>query len=163
MEGSFVAITNASSGIGQELARQFGSEKLELLICSASDEIFTIQNELELEGHTVEAMKVNLATSKGVEIFCHRIRNFGKRLDTLVINTEFKLEGNFLDNELKKDIKSINNNILSNIHLLKIFLAEMVEREEGNILFSLTSSSNAVESASITFIQSLITSLRKET
>ena len=162
MENSFVVVTNASSGIGQELSRQFGSENLELLICSASDEIFAVQSELEREGYVVEAMKVNLATFNGVENLFYRIKNYGKRLDSLVINTDSSNEGNFLDNDLRSEIKSINSNIVSTVHLVKRVLSEMIEREDGNILVSLTSSSEAIDSANQSFIHSFMHSLRKE-
>jgi short-subunit dehydrogenase len=162
MENSFVVITNASSGIGQELARQFGNENLELLICSESDEIFAVQSELEHEGHVVEAMKVNLGTYNGVENLFYRIRNYGKRLDSMVINTDSNIEGYFLDNDLRSEIKSINNNIISTIHLVKRVLTEMTEREDGNILISLTSSADAIDSANLSFIHTFVDSIRKE-
>lgn len=162
MENSFAVITNATREIGLELARQLGTHKTELLICSSSDEIFETQTELEQEGFTVEAMKVNLATFNGVENLLYHIQTNGKRLDALVINTISDQGENFLESDLKEKIKLINFNLVSTIHLLKRLLPQLAIKDGGKVLITTSNSSDSVYSASKAFISSFVESMRRE-
>ncbi len=168
MENSFAVVTGASSGIGLELAKQFGQNGYELLIVSSSDDIFEAQRELEDLGYTVEALKANLATYAGVENLYQRITRYGKILDALAINAGVGVGGRFTETDLKEEINIINLNIVSTIHLVKRVLPEMKERGRGRILFTSSIASQtqspfeAVSGASKAFLTSFAESLRNE-
>lgn len=168
MENSFAVVTGASSGIGLELAKQFGQNGFELLIVSNSDEIFSAQRELEEAGYTVEAMKANLATFSGVENLYQAIQRYGKHPDALAINAGVGVGGPFIDTNLKEEINLINLNIVSAVHLLKRILPDMKERGKGKILFTSSIASQmpspfeAVYGASKAFLTSFAESIRNE-
>lgn len=163
MENSFAVVTGASSGIGLELAKQFGQNGFELLIVSSSDDIFEAQRELEDRGYTVEALKANLATYAGVQNLYQRIARYGKILDALAINAGVGAVGSFTETDLKEEINIINLNIVSTVHLVKRVLPEMKERGRGRILFtSSIASHEAVTGASKAFLTSFAESLRNE-
>jgi short-subunit dehydrogenase len=168
MEPSFAVITGASSGIGLELAKQFGQNGFELLICSGSDDIFEAQRELEELGFTVEALKANLGGYSGVEALCRRIQDYGKVLDALAINAGVGVGGEFTSTDLNEEINLINLNIVSAVHLTKRILPEMKMRRHGRILFTSSISSQmpspfeAVYGASKAFITSFAESIRNE-
>lgn len=168
MDSKFAVITGASSGIGFELARQFGENGYELLICSATDEIFEAQRELEGLGYTVEAMKTNLAGFAGVENLYRRIQNYGKVLDAIAINAGVGVGGPFTETSLNEEINMINLNAISAVHLTKRILPEMKLRQSGKILFTSSISSQmpspfeAVYGATKAFITSFAQSIRNE-
>jgi len=168
MDTSFAVITGASSGIGLELAKQFGQNGHELLICSGSDEIFEAQRELEDLGFTVEAIKENLASYAGVENLFKRIQKNGKVVDAIAINAGVGVGGEFVKTSLNEEINLINLNIVSAVHLTKRILPEMKLREHGKILFTSSIASQmpspfeAVYGASKAFLTSFAESIRNE-
>lgn len=168
METSFAVVTGASSGIGLELAKQFGENGYELLICSGSDEIFEAQRELEELGFTVEAIKANLASYAGVENLYKSIQNSGKIVDAIAINAGVGVGGEFVETNLKEEINLINLNVISAVHLAKRILPEMKLHHRGRILFTSSITSQmpspfeAVYGASKAFITSFAESIRNE-
>lgn len=168
MESSFAVITGASSGIGLELAKQFGSHGFELLIASGTDEIFEAQRILEDMGIEVEAIKVNLATYAGVETLYARMQSYGKKINAIAVNAGVGVGGDFLETDLREEINMINLNVISSIHLLKKVLPDMKLRGEGKILVTSSISSQmpspfeAVYGATKAFLTSFTESLRNE-
>lgn len=168
MENSFAVVTGASSGIGLELAKQFGTHGFDLLIASGSDEIFEAQRELESLGINVEAMKVNLATYAGVENLFDRIQSLERDLDAVAINAGVGVGGEFTETSLREEINLINLNIISAVHFTKRILPMMKLRDEGRILFTSSIASHlprpyeAVYAASKAFLNSFAEALRTE-
>lgn len=168
MEKLFAVITGASTGIGFELARQFGENGFDLLICSGSDEIFEAQKELEEMGYTVEAIKANLASYAGVENLYREIKKYERAPDALAVNAGVGVGGSFIETSLNEEINLINLNIVSAVHLVKRVLPDMLDQNEGRILFTSSISSQmpspfeAVYGASKAFITSFAESIRNE-
>jgi short-subunit dehydrogenase len=168
MEKLFAVITGASTGIGFELARQFGENGFDLLICSGSDEIFEAQKELEEMGFTVEAIKANLASYAGVENLYREIKKYERAPDALAVNAGVGVGGSFIETSLNEEINLINLNIVSAVHLVKRVLPDMLDQNEGRILFTSSISSQmpspfeAVYGASKAFITSFAESIRNE-
>src|SRR5665647_586375 len=63
----FAVVTDASSGIGYELALQFAVNGFDLLIAAKGEGLFEAQEKLQEITDRVEAVQVDLATYKGVE------------------------------------------------------------------------------------------------
>lgn len=168
MEKLFAVITGASTGIGFELARQFGENGFDLLICSGSDEIFEAQKELEEMGFTVEAIKANLASYAGIENLYREIKKYERAPDALAVNAGVGVGGSFIETSLNEEINLINLNIVSAVHLVKRVLPDMLDQNEGRILFTSSISSQmpspfeAVYGASKAFITSFAESIRNE-
>lgn len=168
MENPFAVITGASSGIGLELARQFGLNGFDLLIASSSDEIFSVQEGLQNEGYNVDAVKVNLATYAGVENIYNTLKRSGREPDAVAINAGVGVHGPFLETDLKEEINLVNLNIISAIHLTKRILPSMKARGRGKILFTSSIASEmptpfqAVYGASKAFLTSFAESIRNE-
>jgi short-subunit dehydrogenase len=168
MGNPFAVITGASSGIGLELAKQFGSHGYDILIVSGSDEIFEAQEELEDLGFTVEAIKANLATYAGVENLYEQISTMGRPVDAIAINAGTFVTGSFFESDLREEINLINMNIISVVHFTKRIILDMKQRGSGKILFNSTFTSQmitpnqAVYLATKAFIASFADSLRQE-
>jgi short-subunit dehydrogenase len=163
----FAVVTGASSGIGLELARLFARGGYDLMVAADDDGIAAAES-LRAEGAKVDAVQVDLATREGTEELCRRIDASGRDVDALALNAGVGLGGAFLDNALEDDLRLIQLNIVSVVHVAKHVLTRMVARDEGRVLFT---SSIAAESpqpflaayaASKAFVQSFAEGIRNE-
>lgn len=134
----FAVITGASDGLGNELARIFASKGFDLLIIDRHDVVHDVRNELLSYGGNIESHVLDLGTYKGVEDLCQTIEEFGHPVDALAFHAEEGPHGPFLDIDLKDEIMTIRENILSPVHLMKRILKDMVERNHGKILITST-------------------------
>lgn len=162
-------VTGASSGIGFELAKVFAGEGFDLLIAAEDAELTPALEELKGSGVDVEAHRVDLATEAGVIELYRHIQNSGRPVDALALNAGIGAGGAFAtETELADELKLIDLNVRSTVHLCKLVIADMVERDEGRILFTSSIASTipgafqAVYNASKSFVQSFALAIRNE-
>jgi short-subunit dehydrogenase len=172
MNGSdrrLAVVTGASSGIGFELAKVFAEEGFDLLVVAEDEELEPAARELNQIGRSVEAMRVDLAKPEGVEELHEKIAAKGRPVDALALNAGIGAGGDFAcETSLAKELRLIDLNVRSTVHLCKLTLADMVERDEGRILFTSSVASTmpgayqAVYNASKSFVQSFAEAIRNE-
>ncbi len=162
-------VTGASSGIGLELARVFGEEGFDLLIAAEDAELTQAQEELEAAGANVAAHRVDLATEAGVTDFHRQIVDDGRPVAALALNAGRGAGGAFAtETKLADELEIIDLNCRSTVHLCKLVLPGMVERDAGRILFTssvaatIPGAFQAVYNASKSFVQSFALALRNE-
>lgn len=136
--GLTALITGASSGIGQELAKLFASDGYNLVLVGRSEdqlqrlaEVFT-QN---FNTEQITVIKKDLAKEDAAQELYDEIRAKGIVVNVLVNDAGLGTYGKFAnetDWETEKDI--IHLNIITLTHLTKLYLKEMVQRNEGKIL-----------------------------
>src|SRR4051812_25564211 len=165
----FALVTGASSGIGLELAKQFAENDFDLIIAAEDADIDTAADELRGMGADVDAVQVDLATPEGVEELQRRIGAAGRPLDAAALNAGVGAGGAFAtDTALEDELRLIDLNVRSTVHLAKHVVREMVARDEGRILFTssiastMPGSFQAVYNASKSFVQSFALALRNE-
>lgn len=127
-----VLVTGASSGIGREMARYFSKLGYELiLVARDSNALINLKNELSTPTMVIA---MDLSKKENCEKLYETVKTQYGTLDILVNNAGFGLFGNFTQTDLEKEINMIETNILA-VHILtKLFLKDMVERDEGHIL-----------------------------
>jgi len=162
-------VTGASSGIGYELARVFGENGFDLLIAAEDGELTQAQEALKATGATVEAHRVDLAGEAGVIELYRHVSDAGRPVEALALNAGIGAGGAFAtETELADELKLIDLNVRSTVHLCKLVLADMVERGQGRILFTSSIASTmpgpfqAVYNASKSFVQSFALAIRNE-
>jgi len=162
-------VTGASSGIGYELARVFGEEGHDLLIAAEDNELDQARESLEATGAAVEAHRVDLATEAGVVELYRHILDTGRPVEALALNAGIGAGGAFAtETELADELRLIDLNVRSTVHLCKLVLADMVERDRGRILITSSIASampgpfQAVYNASKSFDQSFAFGIRNE-
>src|SRR4051794_9933141 len=129
-------VTGASSGIGFELAKVFAAEGFDLLIAAEDAELRTALEELKGAGGRVEAHRVDLATEAGVIELYRHIHQAGP-VDALALNAGVGAGGAFAtETELSNELELIDLNVRSTVHLCKLVVADMIERDAGRILFT---------------------------
>lgn len=161
-------ITGASSGIGFELARVFAKNGYDLIINSNSEKITESAEELRALGCTVNEVKADLSTREGVDELCTMITSFRKHVDVLVLNAGVAVGGEFINNSFEDELNSMNLNMVYLVYLCKKVLQDMVDRNEGKILFTSSIAAEmpgpyyAVYAASKSFVQSFAEALHYE-
>jgi short-subunit dehydrogenase len=163
------AVTGASSGIGFELARQFAEHGFDLIVAAEDDAIHSAAAELAQLGASVDAVQADLATDEGVDELYGRIRSAGRPLDAVALNAGIGAGGAFAtDTDLDDELRLIDLNVRSTVHLAKHVVRDMVQRDAGRILFTSSIASTmpgpfqAVYNASKSFVQSFALALRNE-
>jgi len=162
-------VTGASSGIGLELARQFAENGYDLLVVAEDTAIDAVPDELEGSGALVQPLQIDLASAGGVDELYGRIMTLGRPVDAVALNAGIGAGGAFAtDTALEDELRLIDLNVRSTVHLAKHLVRDMVARDEGKILFTSSIASTmpgafqAVYNASKSFVQSFALALRNE-
>jgi short-subunit dehydrogenase len=165
-------VTGASSGIGLELAKELARNGHDLVI-TAEDQAGLAEADRALhelaQGARVEAITVDLADRQGVETLHARIRNLGRPVEVLAANAGVGVGGEFArETDLEAELKLIQLNVTSQVHLIKLVARDMVERGSGRILITSSIASlmpgpfEAVYAASKAFLRSFGQAIRNE-
>jgi short-subunit dehydrogenase len=129
-------ITGASSGIGLQLAHLFAKDKYNLVIVSRDEQLLNdVAIDLKNSGAPrVEVIAADLSTPEGPEKVISNTQQMGIEVDILVNDAGVGIHGKFIETDLEAELKIIQLNIASLVHLTKAFLPRMVERRSGKIL-----------------------------
>jgi uncharacterized protein len=161
-------VTGASSGIGYELAKQFASNGFDLVITSEQARIVDQAPDFEQLGAHVDAVRADLSRGEDVELLYSRATEAGRPLDAVAINAGIGVAGPFAETSLSDDLRLIDLNVRSSVHLAKLAVRDMAGRGAGRIL--ITSSIAATQpgpfmatyNASKSFLLSFAEALRAE-
>jgi short-subunit dehydrogenase len=169
-ERQLAVVTGASSGIGFELAKVFAGEGFDLIVTAEDEELTTACRELSQIGRGVDAVTADLSRPEGVEHLYEKITADGRPIDAICLNAGIGAGGEFArETELAKELRLIDLNVRSTVHLCKLVLADMLRRDAGRILFTssvastMPGSYQAVYNASKSFVQSFAEAIRNET
>jgi len=161
-------VTGASSGIGYELAKQFAQNGFDLLITATGSSLDEAAQAFRELGAQVKTVKADLATYDGVEALYHQIKEIERPVDAIAINAGVGIDGAFTQTDLKDELKVIDLNIVSSVHLAKRVVRDMVDRGAGKVLFTSSIAAlmpgpfYAVYAASKAFLRSFSQALRTE-
>ncbi|TQS45602.1 SDR family NAD(P)-dependent oxidoreductase [Cryptosporangium phraense] len=169
-QNPFAVVTGASSGIGYELARLFAAHDFDLLLAAEDEDIVAAAIDLRRDdAHTVEAVRVDLATETGVEQLYRAIESSGRAVDAIALNAGRGAGGDFTrETDLRDELEIIDVNVRSTVHLAKRVLPGMVRRGAGRVLFTSSIASTmpgtyqAVYNASKSFVQSFAEAIQAE-
>ena len=162
-------VTGASSGIGRELATQFAQHGFDLVVAAEDAGIAEAARSFENLGAAVESVQVDLATYGGVEELYNTITASGRPVEAVAINAGVGVGGDFArQTDLQAELKLIDLNVTSSVHLAKRVVPDMVARGQGRILFTSSIAATmpapfeAVYGASKAFVLSFAEALRNE-
>ncbi|MFP5369191.1 MAG: SDR family NAD(P)-dependent oxidoreductase, partial [Actinomycetes bacterium] len=161
-------VTGASSGIGLELAKQLAAHHYDLVICAEDGDLLDAEAGLRTAGVSVTCVQADLATDRGVDQLWHAVESLGRPVEVLVLNAGIGNGGPFVETRLERDLRVIDLNVRSVIHLAKHVVPAMVLRGEGRVLVTSSIAStqpgtfNSVYNASKSFVQSWALALREE-
>ncbi|MBX5461394.1 MAG: SDR family NAD(P)-dependent oxidoreductase [Steroidobacteraceae bacterium] len=165
-------VTGASSGIGYELARQFALHGYDLIIAAddagelvgAADRLQQVDSAMR-----VKAVTVDLSVPEGVTTLYNTAAALKRPVDVLAANAGIGVWGDFArETSLEAELRLINLNVTSQVHLIKLVVADMVDRGSGKVLItssiaSLAPGPNyAAYAASKAFLRSFGQAIRQE-
>lgn len=136
--GQTALITGASSGIGQELAKLFAKDGYNLVLVGRSeDKLHQLADEFRTSYglDQVTVIGKDLSKENAAQELYDDIRSKGFTINVLVNDAGVGTYGKFAnetDWETEKDLIHLNTITLT--HLTKLYLKEMVQRNEGKIL-----------------------------
>ncbi len=123
-------ITGASSGIGRDIARNLSKRGYGLIITARrEDRLLELKNELKTD---VQIITADLSKEEECMRLYQETR--GQEIDVLVNNAGYGVFGAFDQTDLFKEINMIDLNIISVHILMKLFLADFMEKDHGYIL-----------------------------
>lgn len=137
MENSqkYALITGATSGIGYELAKLFAKDKYHLVLVARDEaELQRTGAELQANGIQVHTISKDLFRREGAQEIYDEVKSRGIHIDVLVNDAGQGYYGKFQDTDLNKEIDIIELNVISSITLTKLFLKDMLAKNEGKIL-----------------------------
>ncbi|RKR86487.1 short-subunit dehydrogenase [Micromonospora pisi] len=161
-------VTGASSGIGYELAKQFARNGFDLVIAAEDEGISQAARDVEEHGASVEPVRTDLASYDGVEQLWRQVSSDGRPLAALAINAGVGVGGAFATTDLEEELRLVDLNVRSAVHLAKRGVQDMVARGDGRILFTSSIAATqpgpfeAAYAASKAFLLSFSEALRNE-
>ena len=137
-ERPLALVTGASSGIGYELARLFAADGYDLVITATNGELLERTAEaVRATGAGAEIVVADLTTFNGVESLYAAIGATGRPLAAAALNAGVGLGGYFIGGtELEAELNMIQLNIVSQVHLTKRILPDMVAQGAGKLLYT---------------------------
>ena len=133
---AWVLITGASSGFGEEFARQYAAQgKSLVLVARRLDRLEALSQELrERFGVAVIVEQVDLSSIPAVIQLHQRLSERHIVIDVLINNAGHGLQGPFLDQPLDASLAMIDLDIASLTAMTRLFAADMRARKRGQIL-----------------------------
>lgn len=129
-------ITGASSGIGEEFAKQLAAKKTDLILVARSqDKLEALASKLQQQ-HSINAEVIvqDLTVPAAGKTVFESIQQRGLSVDLLINNAGFGDYGDFSDRDLSKQLAMIQLNVMVLTELTGLFLPLMRQRGHGAIV-----------------------------
>ena len=129
-------VTGASSGIGDQLARQLAAKGHGVtLVARREDRLRKLADELAAQ-HNVraEVAAADLSDAAGRQSVIDAVAERGLTVDVLVNNAGFSTSGPVHRSDPDREISMIRTDVEAIVHLCSAFLPGMVERRRGAVL-----------------------------
>ena len=135
-DNSWVLITGASSGFGEEFARQYAEQGHSLvLVARRRDRLETLADALRQQYRIdVVVEQVDLSAVTAVIQLYQRLRERSIAIDILVNNAGHGLQGPFLDGQLDAALAMLELDVASLTAVTHVFAQDMRTRGRGKIL-----------------------------
>jgi uncharacterized protein len=123
-------VTGASSGIGEQFARQLAARGHDLiLVARRRDRLERLAEDLPGTAHVVPC---DLATE--ADSLAGKVSELGVNVDLLVNNAGFGTYGHFVDLDPEREANEVRVNCEAVVTLTHAFLPAMVERGRGGVI-----------------------------
>ncbi len=132
---SLAVVTGASSGIGFELAKVLAKNGYDLVIAAENARLEAARKDLA-DMTDVISVQTDLAEYEGVEKLWNAVQATGRKVDIIAINAGIGVGGRFAETDLEKELKLIQLNVTSTVHLAKLAVKHMLANGTGKILIT---------------------------
>ncbi|MBC7389988.1 MAG: SDR family oxidoreductase [Opitutaceae bacterium] len=131
-----VLVTGATSGIGYELAKLFAENGYNIVHVARNGEKMKEIGDDLIMAHNIKVTNIvkDLAEPNAAKEVYEEVRSKGIVVDILVNNVGAGVFGKFSDTDLDEELGTIRLNIDTLVIFTKLFLKDMIARNEGKIL-----------------------------
>ncbi|WP_148575086.1 SDR family NAD(P)-dependent oxidoreductase [Nocardioides caldifontis] len=163
-------VTGGSSGIGLSLARGLLRRGHDVVVAAEDSELATATEELRAGAGDREVMAVpaDLSMPEGVTALYDEVAHLGRPVDVLALNAGIGVGGRFWETSLEDDLRLVDLNVRSTVHLAKLVVRDMVARGSGRVLVTASIAAkapgpyHATYAASKAFVHSFAEGIRHE-
>lgn len=136
LEGRTALVTGASSGLGADFARDLASRGCNLILVARREDLLKgLQAEIGKQyGVQVDYYSMDLSTEDAPQALYDQVKAAGKTVDFLINNAGFGLYGEFIDVPWEREREMLQLDIITLLHLTKLFVRDMVARNYGRVL-----------------------------
>ncbi len=136
LKGKTALVTGASSGLGVDFAKELAKLGANLILVARREEMLrTVASEITKQfGVTVDVITQDLAEKDAPQRLYDQIKASGKQVDVLVNNAGFGMYGEFVDLAWERERNMLELDIITLVHLTKLFVGDMVARNFGHVL-----------------------------
>ena len=129
-------ITGASSGFGLEFAKLFAKDGYDVVLVSRNEEKLTdVAMQLKVDhGIRTTIIQKDLSVAGAAQELYNDIIKQHIQVDVLVNNAGVSEHGFFTETDMDKEMAIIQLNVVALVQLTKLFLKDMVARNDGKIL-----------------------------
>ena len=132
-KGKTALITGASSGIGEEMARQLASVGCNLiLVARRTERLGSLA--AELASFTVDVITADLSDPQAAEVVFAQTQAAGRQVDILINNAGFGFQKPLLSLPVADQLGMVDVNVRSLLVLTQRFAAPMAQRGQGWVL-----------------------------
>jgi len=131
-----VLVTGATSGIGYELAKLFAENGYNIVhVARDGAKMKEVGDDL-IMAHNIKVTNIvkDLSLPQSAKEVYNEVKSQGIVVDILVNNVGAGVFGPFVDNNLDEELQTIRLNVDTLVIFTKLFLKDMVARNEGKIL-----------------------------
>jgi len=123
-------VTGASSGIGEEIAKELGKRGYDIILVARNEEkLKDVASKIKTN---TKIITMDLSNKENCQKLYEETKN--EDIDILINNAGFGVHGKFCDTDLAKEVQMIETNITAVHILMKLFLKDMVKKNSGYIL-----------------------------
>lgn len=136
LDGKTALITGASAGLGVDFADRLAARGADVLLVARREEKLRDVAERLMSDYDIDADTVSMDLARpeaGQELY-DQVNERGHQVDILINNAGFGIWGKFLDAPWDAQHTMLNLDILTPVHLTRLFAADMVERKWGRIM-----------------------------
>ena len=161
-------VTGASSGIGLSLAKVFAAHGYDLVIAAEDDAIRAAGDQLRTQGVSVRPEQVDLSVPAGVQALYDAVQETRRPVAAAALNAGVGVGGPFVETDLDADLRLVDLNCRSTVHLAKLLARDMVRQGEGRLLVTASIAAtapgpfHATYAASKAFVHSFAEAIRYE-
>lgn len=136
IRGKTALVTGASSGLGVDFATILAEHGCNLvLVARREDRLRTLATDLtKRHGVQAQAIAMDLSPLGAAEALYDRLAAQNLAVDVLINNAGFGIHGPFLDTPWEREEEMLRLDIVSLVHLTKLFVRDMVKRDDGYVL-----------------------------
>ena len=129
-------ITGASSGLGEEFARQLARENYDLVLTARREDRLNVvaAEAMKLGSSKVDVIASDLGQPDAAARLHEQVNARGLEIECLVNNAGFGTHGIFHKLPLDREIEEINLNVTALVSLTRLFLDGMVARRRGTVI-----------------------------